>query len=185
MAKEWKQIKQKRKGSFRVFDVDEITYENPRNGKNVPAFLITCRNWVNVIATTRSGDVILIKQFRFGSNRVELEIPGGTIEDGEDPARAASRELLEETGFAGDVPECIGQVNPNPALHRHSCYTFWIKNVVKKNDPEFDGQDEYCELILEKVSGVKELIKNGTITHALVIDAFFWFFCDPGRRGLE
>ncbi|NMC04187.1 MAG: NUDIX hydrolase [Candidatus Lokiarchaeota archaeon] len=175
MVKEWEKIKETTKGSFRVFSISEVTYKNPYNHQNVHASVIDCDPWVNVIATTRDGNVLLIKQFRFGSNCIELEVPGGTVEPGEDPGKAAARELREETGFEGDEPEPVGRVNPNPAIHRHWCYTFWIKNAEKKGEPRFDGPNERCEIVIEPVTRVKALVKNGTITHALVIDALFWF----------
>lgn len=50
--------------------------------------------WVNVVATTVAGELVLIRQYRFGTDRLELEIPGGAINDGEDPLAAGLRKLL-------------------------------------------------------------------------------------------
>jgi ADP-ribose pyrophosphatase len=168
MVKDWEKLRESLKGSFRVFSVAEATFVNPYNHKNVHAFLIDCDQWVNVVATTKAGEMVLIKQFRFGSNRVEVEVPGGTVETGEDPARAAARELR------------VGRVNPNPALHRHWCYTFWIKNAEKRGQPQFDGPNEICDVVIEAIPRVKKMIEDGTITHGLVIDAFFWFMLRAG-----
>lgn len=180
VIKDWEKVKESPKGEFRVFSVAEATFVNPYNRKNVHAFLIDCERWVNIIATTKAGEMVLIKQFRFGSNRVELEIPGGIVEKGEDPALAAARELREETGFEGDEPELIGRVNPNPALHHHWCYTYWIKDAEKKGEPQFDGPNEKCDVVIEPVPRVKKMVEDGTITHGLVIDAIFWFMLRAG-----
>jgi ADP-ribose pyrophosphatase len=52
---------------------------------------------------TPENNVILVRQFRPGPNRVLDEMPGGYVDSGESPAEAARRELLEETGYEGDV----------------------------------------------------------------------------------
>jgi ADP-ribose pyrophosphatase len=58
---------------------------------------------VAVLALTGEGNVVLARQFRPGPLTVLDELPGGFVDAGESPAEAAARELLEETGYAGDV----------------------------------------------------------------------------------
>ncbi|HME50852.1 MAG TPA: NUDIX hydrolase [Candidatus Lokiarchaeia archaeon] len=181
MAIEWEKLRQRRKGSFKVFDVDEIVYLNPYTSNEVPIYMIGCKDWVNVIATMSDESIVLIRQFRFGSNRVEVEIPGGIIETGEDPAIAAARELREETGYEGEAPVLIGRVNPNPALHHHACFTYLIENAMKTGEAAFDGPNEHCEDSLATIDEVRLMLVNGTITHALVIDAFFWYLLHSGK----
>lgn len=65
-----------------------------RTGKSQDFYKFAFPSWVNVVATTASGELVLIRQYRFGTDRVELEIPGGAINDGEDPLAAGLRELL-------------------------------------------------------------------------------------------
>lgn len=53
-----------------------------------------------MLAFTEGGtDVVLFEQFRVGPGRTLLELPGGYVEQGEDPEAAAHRELSEETGY--------------------------------------------------------------------------------------
>ena len=176
MIKTWIKIKEEDLGNFKIFNLARIKYENPYNEQEVDTFIIKSKNWVNVIATKEDGKVLLIKQFRFGSGVIELEIPGGLVENNEDPAEAARRELKEETGHVGDAPMLIGVVNPNPAIHSHYCYTYWIKNCKKVEEPSFDGPNEKIEHVLKTPAEILKLINNKQITHSLVIVAFFWFF---------
>jgi ADP-ribose pyrophosphatase len=57
-----------------------------------------CTDWVNSIPVTLGDEVVLVRQFRFGVWANTLEIPGGMVDAGEDPADAEVRELEEETG---------------------------------------------------------------------------------------
>jgi 8-oxo-dGTP pyrophosphatase MutT (NUDIX family) len=161
--------------------VDEIPFTNPYTGDTFAACIIRSQDWTNVISTTPEGEIVLIKQFRFGSDRIEVEIPGGIIEAGEAPASAAARELKEETGYEGDEPVLIGTVNPNPAIHSHACYTFLIQNCMKNGLPEFDGPNEKCEAFTTSIGEAVDLVRQGTITHSLVIDAIFWFCLHLGN----
>src|SRR5262245_56116600 len=56
-----------------------------------------------VLALRDDGQVVLVREFRPGPEEVLLELPGGEVEPGEDPHEAARRELLEETGYEGDL----------------------------------------------------------------------------------
>ena len=58
----------------------------------------------------------MVRQFRHGLGNVTLEIPGGIIEPGEEPAAAAVRELREESGYRAGRVRLLGSSNPNPAL---------------------------------------------------------------------
>ena len=58
---------------------------------------------VAVVALTEAGEVILVREYRPGPERLLYELPGGAVDDGETPEEAARRELLEETGYEGDL----------------------------------------------------------------------------------
>lgn len=85
----------------RIFAVKRVRRESPDGGKRGEFCTIDSPDWVNVIALTDEGEVVMIRQYRHGSNEITLEIPGGILDEGEKPEDAAGRELLEETGFAG------------------------------------------------------------------------------------
>ncbi|MBE0585278.1 MAG: NUDIX hydrolase, partial [Desulfofustis sp.] len=83
--------------STRVFDLRAATVHCPRSGLHKEFYKLSASPWVNIIAVTSRGELLLIRQYRFGSGRVELEIPGGAVDPGEDPVQAGLRELREET----------------------------------------------------------------------------------------
>ncbi len=82
-----------------------------------------------VFPVTRAGEVVLVRQYRPPLGRMELGLPAGLVEDGEEPEAAARRELLEETGHAGDEWEPLGSVASSPSLKDNWAYLFLARGV--------------------------------------------------------
>jgi 8-oxo-dGTP pyrophosphatase MutT (NUDIX family) len=125
----------------------------------------------------------MIRQYRHGSREVTLEIPGGLVDPGETPKKAAARELLEETGYDAEQWSKIGVVNPNPALFNNRCHTFLARNINRVRDPKPD-QTEDIEVVLVPLAKIPRLILKGKIDHAMVITAFTHYFL-KNPEGLE
>jgi 8-oxo-dGTP pyrophosphatase MutT (NUDIX family) len=146
-------------------------------------YIIESRDWINVIPLTADHRVVMIRQYRHGSKEVTLEIPGGLVDPGDTPEKAAARELMEETGYQAEELVQIGVVNPNPALFNNRCYTFIAQNAQKIRAPMPD-QTEDIEVVLMPISDIQELISKGEIDHAMVIAAFYWYFLET-QKGLK
>ncbi len=156
------------------FNVIEKKYEKPKGLGKMRAFVVDCPDWVNIIGITKDKKVLLIEQFRFGTDDIELEIPGGVVEDGEDILLAAKREFEEETGYQSDDWKLIGTVDANPAIMNNKCYTFLANNIIPSGQINFDP-DEIIEQKMVPFSEVRKFVINGTITNAFIIAAFHWF----------
>lgn len=137
--------------------------------------------WVNIIALTGRQELVLIRQYRFGTDRVEWEIPGGAVNDGEDPLAAGLRELREETGYAGRNGRIIGKVCPNPAIQNNSCYTVLVEDVRQVAEPCQDDMEDIEVLILPQ-NEVQKLVVDGLISHGLVLNALMFFVMDKGEN---
>jgi 8-oxo-dGTP pyrophosphatase MutT (NUDIX family) len=175
MVKPWPRICSQSKQSFRVFSVRTDTAVSPRTGAEHDFYVIESQDWINIIPLTADQEVVMIRQYRHGSQQVTLEIPGGLVDVGDSPEKAAARELLEETGYQAEEFRQIGVVNPNPALFNNRCHTFVARNVKKLHAPTPD-QAEDIEVLLIPLSDIPELIRKGEIDHAMVITAFYWYF---------
>lgn len=171
---EWKIGEEEELFSCRIMKVTGCKATNPRNGFERDYFRAHYPDWVNVLAITENDELLLIRQFRHGSRKVEHEIPGGCIDPGEEPVTAGMRELLEETGFSGDNPQLIGQTSPNPAIQGNICYTVLTTNARKIQEPEMeDGEDIAFELIPMKE--VPEAVKDGRISNSMVVAGLYMY----------
>jgi 8-oxo-dGTP pyrophosphatase MutT (NUDIX family) len=154
-------------GPFQLFSRH---HRQVRNGKEGNFFLLHCRDWVQIIPLTSDGHLILVKQYRFGSQTISLETPGGGMEDGESIFAAAQRELWEETGYVGENPQLIASVFPNPAIQDNQMHSVFLKNCQPTGQQHLDPLEEVsiCPLTIRDVY---EKVQRNVIHHALSINA--------------
>jgi ADP-ribose pyrophosphatase len=175
MTEPWKSLSRKKEYECRLFQVYSRQSVSPVNGKEHTFYSISTHNWVNVIALTAERKVLLISQFRHGSQEVILEIPGGAIDASDaSPLEAAKRELLEETGHAAQQWHLLGQVQPNPAILDNLCYFFLALDAKPVAGLDLDDAEE-LEVIPRDIGDVPGLIQEGKIQHAIVVAAFHFF----------
>ena len=179
MIKEWKLVDSEIDRDYTVFKIRAEQALSPRTNRTGKFYTIETRDWVNIIAITENQEVVMIKQYRHGSKEVTLEIPGGLVDE-DHPEKAALRELMEETGFAGERIEYLGGVNPNPAIFNNLCHTYLVEKARKVSEKNLDP-DEDIEVSLVPVSEIPSLLEDGLINHALVVVAFYYYFLKKGQ----
>lgn len=161
-------------GDFRIFRIRADSSRSPRTGVVHRFFVLESPDWVNVIPLTPEGKVVMIRQFRHGTEDVTLEVPGGMV-DGEDgdPSVSARRELREETGYEAEEVIHLGSVAPNPAFLNNRCHSYLARNVRRVSEPRLDGAED---IIFEEIplADIPALIRSGAITHSLTIAAFHY-----------
>lgn len=170
--KEWREIAREPVADCRVFSVERSIAESPVDGTRHEFYRIHSGSWAQIVPVTKERDVVLVRQYRHGASRVTLEMPAGLVDPGEDPAEAAVRECLEETGYRARNPISLGSVSPNPTLFANRLYAYVATDVVLERAIENVGAEE-TEVELVPTRELPKLMLNGTIDHALAL-ATFW-----------
>lgn len=170
----WEVLNEQTYEDFKIFSLKKSTRVNPRTKTSIDFVRIDGLSWANIIPLTANNEVVLIRQYRHGSDEYTIEIPGGCVEVGEDPALSALRELEEETGHSSSEVEYLGTVRPNPALLSNFCY-FYLARGVKLKGPQHLDSGEDIEVLLKPLPEVLAMVRKGEINHALVVAAFGLF----------
>lgn len=114
-----------------------------------------------VLALTPDNKIILAQQFRPGPEKVLLELPGGGVNDDENPEETIQREFLEETGYTGDfhlINTCW-----NCGYSNRLTYNFVATNCKKIQEPSND-ENEFIEVVTLSIEKFKELLQSGELT---------------------
>jgi ADP-ribose pyrophosphatase len=160
-------------------------FRSRKSGKIHDFYVAYLVDGVHVVAVTPADQLVMVRQFRVGSHRDSLETPGGLLETGEDPCTAGARELLEETGYAGDPPVLLGTIWPNPGLLTQRISTIVVRNVRRIAEPRPD-QTEELTTELVPVSQIRSIIKQGHIEHGVCVAGLLWWLTlgDGSRSGV-
>ncbi len=172
VIRRWQSISAESVYECRLFSVLHRRSLSPRTLSIHDVFVLQAPDWVNIVPLTADGHVVMIQQYRHGVEDITLEIPGGMLDPTDtDPAVAARREMVEETGYDSDIIESLGATHPNPAIQANYCHTFVARDVVCRGAPTHTGF-EHTEPVLVPRAEIPALIRSGVISHALVIVAF-------------
>lgn len=145
---------------FRVDTVEVHT------GKTFEPIVFEFRSWANVLALTKKNEVVLVKQYRHGVQETLLELPGGVVDEGENPLDGARRELMEETGYSAENIVEVGRIYPNPAIQENTLFCYLATDVEPNGEQHFDETEE-IEVVLMPLEDVIEMARHGIFKHAL------------------
>lgn len=143
----------------------------PHNKTDTASFyVLDAPDWINVIALTGDQKVVLVEQYRAGIHTSSLEIPGGMVDEGEDPMESAKRELLEETGYQSKKWTKLGTASGNAAILNNYTHIYLAENCIKVDEQNLDGNEDIAVHLL-KLDYFLELVKSSTVHHSIVLAA--------------
>ena len=123
--------------------------------------------------------VILVRQYRHAVGGYIWEIPAGTLEPGEDPLAGARRELAEETGFAAEKWESLGEIVPVPG-YADECVHLFLAEALRPARQSLDA-DEVLAVHALPLARVLEMGDTGEIRDAKTLCALYRFVRRRGR----
>jgi 8-oxo-dGTP pyrophosphatase MutT (NUDIX family) len=171
----WELLSDKLNFSCRVWELRTRRYRHPTNAKEGDFYYLNSRDWVIVVARTIDGDLILVRQFRWGSDALSWELPGGIIDSGEDPVQAGLRELKEETGYVAEKGVVLGQCSPNPAILNNQCHVVFVDQCqLSKDGPKWDEHEELEVRVLPEAE-VMQWVAGSKIGHALALVGILFY----------
>ena len=138
-------------------------YENPITGNIIGFSALEALDSAIILALTTYGDVILSKEFKQGRDCVDIEVPGGALDENETPQNTAVRELLEETGYkAGSIVLSLGYFWINGRNFKNKVHIFLSEGCTKIGNPQHH-HDEITEIVLKPLEELKNLVFDGQI----------------------
>ncbi len=133
-------------------------------GKEIRREVVEHHGAVAIVPRLDPDTLLLVRQYRPAVGETLLEIPAGTLEDGEDPDACAQRELEEEIGYrAGRLKRIFSQYLA-PGYSSEVLHVY-VGDDLTQTQTKFD-EDEEIEMARVKVSDVERMILNGEIKDA-------------------
>lgn len=136
-------------------------------------FVRETRGFVIMFALTPERQVVFTREYRHGYGEVLLGLPGGRINEGEQPIDCARRELAEETGYVGAPPEFVQSFIIAPVNSDGRFFVYLIRDAEPKTTTSFDPTEDIA-VELHPLDDVRSMVRSGAAKiaeHALAIYA--------------
>lgn len=134
-----------------------------------PYYVLEYPDWVQIVAVDDEDHLILVRQYRHGFGGISLEVPAGTVDEGDpSPLATAVRELEEETGYVAEHWRYFGKHSPNPATHTNFCHTV-LAQGLSLSGKTLDDPTEQIQVVRVPVGEAARLAADGTIVNGCQI----------------
>ena len=169
-------LKEDKISSTQIFSgkLIDLYLDNVRlpNGKK------STREWVNhpgavcIVPILNNGDILLIRQFRYGPREEFIEIPAGKLDKNEDPLKCGLRELEEETGYKSNKLTFLTNIHPAIGFSNEKMWMY-LAEELELSKKKLD-EDEFLELLPTPLNQAIEWVFSGKITDVKTIIGIMW-----------
>ncbi len=166
----WRRIASRYVVDSRFLKIRRDTVELP-NGAVLPEYYVReSAGFVMIVAFTPNDEVVLVHQYRYGSDSIGLEVPAGMLEPDEEPKACAVRELLEETGYEPGTIDLVGDYEVEPVRSNARVYIFMARDARRVGEPQPE-QTEHIEVELVPERTFAAMLEDGRIDNLASIAA--------------
>lgn len=147
------------------------------NGVQMPEYyVLEYPDWINIIALTREGKFLLVRQYRHGIRQTNYELCAGVIEKKDkNPMEAAKRELLEETGYGNGEWSLFMTICANASTMNNTTYCFLAVGVEKLSEQHLDESEDLTVHLLS-MEQVRDMMLNDEIRQSLMAAPLWKYF---------
>lgn len=128
---------------------------------------------VVIIPLLNNEEIIMLRQYRPGPSKWIIELPAGTLEDGEAPIDTARRELLEETGYRAGAVRELFRMYSSPGVSTEILYVFLAEDLSYEGSSH--QEDEMIEVIRVGLDKAIEMIRRGEIEDGKTIASLLYY----------
>jgi ADP-ribose pyrophosphatase len=172
----WKKLATETKftNTWWSYRVDKYLFPNGREGEYHYAFTFGS---VFIIPVDSEGKILMVRQFRYLNDRFSIEFPGGGVKKENNYDFEARKELIEETGFDGDL-KYEGEFNPFNGVTNEICKVYIARNLRPSSEFKKDDSEEF-ELLrfdaneIEKMIEANEIYDGMTLASWALVRRFF------------
>ena len=144
----WQQLDRKTLLDTRFMKVYQDTIQLPNGAVFDDYTVATLPSGVVVVATDPEGRLLTQFEYKYAIDKVILNLPSGSIENGKSPLEVAALELLEETGYESNELELIQTTYEYPSKLDHKLHIVRAKNAVKVKDVQHEATESISEVHL-------------------------------------
>lgn len=156
------------------FKVRKDRCESPQGKIIDPYYVYEFPTWVTALAITEDNKVILERQYRHGLGRVDLELPGGCVDDTDLSLQAAiERELKEETGYTFASVEYLGETSSNPSTNNNLMHMYLARGGVLTHGQSLDPNEE-IEVVLTTIPELKEMLSRNEFIQSMHVSCILY-----------
>lgn len=126
-------------------------------------YVVDKADFAMAVALTPDLQLLLVRQYKHPTGSIVVECPAGYIADGEEPAAAVARELLEETGYRCDSIEPLGVWFGSPGVLTNRGHLFLGLNAVRVLQPELDQSEDIELVVVDLETALGDLHAGGLV----------------------
>ncbi len=171
----WEKRQTKSLVKTNIFEIQTTECFHPEKKVSHNFNTIRSSDWINVVAETTEGKIIMVKQHRLGTDEITIETPAGLIEKNEAPETAALRELQEETGHRAEEIFLLKKLSANPAILSNHIWFYFAKGCTKTSSQNLDKAED-IEIAEYSRDEIITMIQDGRINHSIIVTALSLYF---------